>query len=200
MSAALDWPLLLAATLATVAAFFTPGPNTLICASVGAAHGWRRAVPYAFGVGFGFSALFALAAAGLGGLLNSLPQLRDIARAAGALFLVWMAWRIAMSPPPSQEKPVKTPGFWHSVFFQFINPKGVTFALSLVAVYVRPDSIFSDVPPLVFIGFVLAVASCWVWAVAGAFIGRWLRTPLRLRVFNGAMGLALLGAAAMVFL
>lgn len=195
---------------ASLAVVFTPGPNNIIVAAIGATRGFWRAMPYAMGVVAGFPIVLAAVGFGLGGVLRLMPQLQVWTQAAGALFLVYLAWRIAAAPPRdfaaetqaqnAGGKAARAPGFWQSLFFQWINPKGVSYAFSLIAVYARPQALAVDVPLLMLVTAFLSLASTVAWTTAGVIISRWLATPKRQRIFNGVMGALLLAAAANIFL
>ncbi len=194
-----DWPLLLLALAACAAAAFTPGPNNTICMSVAVNFGFRRALPFAFGVVAGFPVLVAFAGAGLGGVLGRFPQMHLAIKTAGAAFLIYLAWKIAMSRNIGGKK--GAPGFWRAVFFQWLNPKAVTYALSVTAAFARPgEAWFSDIVYLIAISMFVSLGSTMAWAGFGAGIGRYLKTPGALAKFNGIMGALLaLSAVALLF-
>ena len=73
----------------------SPGPNTIIAASIGARSGWRAALPHAWGVAAGFAAMLALAGAGVAGLLQMVPGLAIGMRLAAATYLFWMAVQVS---------------------------------------------------------------------------------------------------------
>lgn len=197
--AAPDWNLLFAAALATATASFTPGPNNTICATIGATHGFRRAIPFACGVAAGFPLLLGAAGVGLGGVLRAYPQLQKIAQIGGALFLAYLAYRIITAPPLNDGTKAMVPGFFRAVVFQWINPKSLSFTISLVALYLRPQAMSTDLPLLMLIASVMAMGSTVLWAFAGVGIGRFLKTRRRQKIFNAIMGGLLLLAAADVF-
>lgn len=206
--AAPDWTLLLTACVASVAVVFTPGPNNIVCAAVGAAHGVRRALPYAWGVTLGFPLMLAAVGFGLGSFLRLYPQSQEFVKIGGVLFLLYLSWRVIFAPVGSgggggEERSgaaKNVPGFWQSLMFQWINPKGVSYAFSLIAVYTRPAALLTDVFMLMLITAALSLASTMTWALAGVAIGRFLGTPRRRRAFNIVMGGLLLFAAVGILL
>jgi len=192
-----DWNLLLAATAATAVNFFTPGPSNSLCAAMGATHGFRRTLPFAFGVTVGCFLLLAVAGMGLGGVLRAYPQLRQFAQVAGALFLAYLAYRIITAPlKNNDDKEDNVLGFFRGVALQWVNPKAISFMVSLVSLYVRPQALATDLSVLLLALLIIALSSSATWAFAGAAIRHHLNTPRRLRLFNALMGGLLLLAAA----
>ena len=200
LSNAPDWNLLLAATAATAVNFFTPGPSNTICATTGAAHGFRRSLPFAFGVTVGCLLLLTAAGLGLGNILRTYPQLQQFAQIAGALFLAYLAYRIITAPlKNNDDKKANIPGFFRGVALQWVNPKAISFMVSLVSLYIRPQALATDLIILLSILFIVALSSSVTWTFAGTTIRRHLGSPRRLRVFNALMGGLLLLAAVNVF-
>lgn len=199
-----DWNLALAALLASLPISATPGPNNIICAALGARHGVRRALPYALGVTVGFPLLLASAGAGLGALLHLYPQIQTATQIAGAAFMVYLAYRIAAAPPVNVRQRraqvgERVFGFWYAVAFQWINPKAIAHAFSVIALYTRPQAMALDVAMLMLISAAIVLPITVGWAVTGNLVSRFLDTPLRERGFNIFMGLLLLSAAVSIF-
>lgn len=199
----MDFEAIVLASVTAIAVAFTPGPNNIICASIGLSHGFRSALPYAFGVTVGFPLLLLFVGFGLGGLLSAYPDMQVVVRVVGGLFLVYLAWQIATAAPKnidiehSQKKP---PGFIQAVFFQWINPKAVSFSISLVGAFVLQDSFLFDLSVLIVITACVSLASTITWASIGVLISRFLHTPRRQRVFNGVLGALLFITAIAILL
>src|SRR3954467_1922035 len=87
--------------LAAVALAGSPGPATLSLAASGAAFGVRRVVGYLVGVGVGMVAVMAITASGVVGLMLALPGVARVVTIAAAAYFLWLAWRIAVGPPPT---------------------------------------------------------------------------------------------------
>lgn len=193
-----DWQLLSLALAACTAAAFTPGPNNTICMSAAVNFGFRRALPFSFGVMVGFPLLVIASGAGLGTVLQHFPQLHIVLRIGGAIFLLHLAWKIATARKIGGGG--RAPGFFRAVAFQWINPKAITYAVSIVAAFARPGEFWiSDVAYLSLISAAVALASTFSWAAFGAAIGRFLKTPRALAWFNGVMGALLAITALLIF-
>ncbi|MEY2678562.1 MAG: hypothetical protein RLZ00_1254 [Pseudomonadota bacterium] len=183
--------------LATVGTF-TPGPNTTLSATIAANHGLRRALPFVCAVPTGWGVLLVLNAAGLGVMVLGYPPLRWGLLAAGALYLLWLAWKLANTQHLSEAAIGPVVGFRQGVILQFINIKAWFLALSVVSGWVigHDDTVarlLETLPIFMFFGLTSNLTYAWI----GASLRHWLRGPNdtaeRLKWFNRIMALALLG-------
>jgi threonine/homoserine/homoserine lactone efflux protein len=186
--------------LATVGTF-TPGPNTALSATIAANHGLRRALPFVCAVPTGWGVLLVLNAAGLGVMVLGYPPLRWGLLAAGALYLLWLAWKLANTQHLSEAAIGPVVGFRQGVMLQFINIKAWFLALSVVSGWVigHDDTVarlLETLPIFMFFGLTSNLTYAWI----GASLRHWLRGPNdtaeRLKWFNRLMALALLGTVA----
>ncbi|PUE62347.1 lysine transporter LysE [Limnohabitans sp. Rim8] len=197
MSSAELFALIALATVGT----FTPGPNTALSATLAANHGLRRALPFVCAVPAGWGVLLVLNAAGLGALVLGFPPLRWGLLAAGVLYLLWLAWKLASTQRLSDAAQGPIVGFKQGVMLQFINIKAWFLAMSVVSGWVighddTPARLLETLPIFMFFG----LASNFTYAWIGASLRHWLRGPndtaQRLQWFNRLMALALLGTVA----
>src|SRR5689334_23241660 len=75
----------------------TPGPNNLMLLASGVNFGFVRTIPHALGIGGGFLSLLLAVGFGLGTLLTAFPSLHLALTVIGGAYLLYLAWRIAMS-------------------------------------------------------------------------------------------------------
>jgi threonine/homoserine/homoserine lactone efflux protein len=183
--------------LATVGTF-TPGPNTALSATIAANHGLRRALPFVCAVPAGWGLLLVLNAAGLGVMVLGYPPLSWGLLAAGVLYLLWLAWKLANTQHLSEAAIGPVVGFKQGVMLQFINIKAWFLALSVVSGWVigHDDTVarlLETLPIFMFFGLTSNLTYAWI----GASLRHWLRGPndtaQRLQWFNRIMALALLG-------
>ena len=187
-------------TLATVGTF-TPGPNTALSATIAANHGLRRALPFVCAVPAGWGILLILNAAGLGLVVLGFPPLRWGLLAAGVLYLLWLAYKLARTQRLSEAAQGPAIGFKQGVMLQFINIKAWFLALSVVSGWVigHDDTLarlLETLPIFMFFGLTSNLTYAWI----GASLRHWLRGPndtaQRLQWFNRCMALSLLGTVA----
>lgn len=196
-------------TLEQAAAFFvfalvaaiTPGPSNVLLTATGLQAGLLRGLPCLFGVSAGMAAMMFLAAYGFGATMVAHPAILQVVRSAGAVFLLWLAWKIASAPVGDGTAEAPRPaGFFGAALLQWVNPKAWLVSAGAVATYLpggEGDAVWrATIFALVFAS--AALPSGFVWLAFGAAAQRLLRDPRRQRGFNIAMGLALAASVAMI--
>ena len=101
---------------------------------VGLNFGFSRTLPHAFGVALGFGFLVLVVGLGLGAVFAAYPAIYSVLKFAGAAYLLYLAWRIAMGPVAGggRGRPLT---FIEGAAFQWINPKGWVMAIGAVTAY-----------------------------------------------------------------
>jgi threonine/homoserine/homoserine lactone efflux protein len=170
----------------------TPGPNNLMLLASGVNFGFWRTVPHMLGIGAGFVTLLMSVGLGLGAVLTSFPALHMALKFAGGAYLLYLAWRIAMSRSIDKGAGNGRPmSFLSAAAFQWVNPKAWVMAVTAMVLYTNADSPFGSVL-LVAAAFGLVNVPCVSsWAGFGVALRRFLADPARLKWFNIAMGLLL---------
>ena len=192
---------LIAASLFSFVSSITPGPNNMMMLASGVNFGFRRSVPHWLGICGGFTFMLCAVGLGLHALLADHPALYDLMRYAGSAYLVWMAWRLATATatpasqdddaPKSEARPL---GVWAAAAFQWVNPKAWVMAVTAMSAYLPARAQAIDVVVLALLFGVINLPCVACWAGGGAALRRFLQDPLRLRIFNISMALALLAS------
>jgi len=170
----------------------TPGPNNLMLMASGANFGLQRTVPHMLGVGIGFSLMVILVGLGIIQVFDRFPISHDILKYFSVAYLLWLAYKIAMSSEAIKEQNTgdKPMSFIQAVLFQWVNPKAWTMALTAISVYAPSQSVESICLVALIFGLV-NIPSVSSWAVLGQQMQRLLTNITRLRVFNGTMAFML---------
>ncbi|MCV2867392.1 LysE family translocator [Defluviimonas sp. WL0002] len=180
---------------------FTPGPNNAMLATSGANFGFRRTLPHMLGVAIGFPAMVLIVGLVLGGIFQSNAILRESLRWGGALLLLWIAWKIAISGGVALAGTSAGPmGFPAAAAFQWINPKAWAMAVAATSQFVTGSApvLAALIVTLTFLGGGLMSSATWV--LAGQAIARFLTSPSRHRIFNLSMaGLIVLSVAQLLW-
>lgn len=177
-----------------VAASITPGPNNMMVFASAVNFGLRRSLRHMSGVVAGFSVLLAAVGAGLGALITAFPVFLSVAKVAGALYLIWIACKIARSRKidASGESTGKPLTFWQAVAFQWVNPKAWIMGLTAMSLYTDNAHYAASVILVALIFGVVTVPSISVWAIFGARLRAWLSEGNRLKWFNTTMAALLI--------
>lgn len=171
----------------------TPGPNNLMLLASGVNFGFVRTVPHVLGIAVGFASLLIAVGLGLGALLVAYPQVHLALKISGAAYLLYLAWRIAMSRAvgANGQGRARPMTFLEAAAFQWVNPKAWVMAITAMAVYTNPQEPFLSIL-LVTLTFTLVnFPSVSVWAGFGLALRGSLSDPVRLKWFNIAMGISL---------
>ena len=118
--------------LASLIIMGSPGPSTISLTAIGAAFGFRRALPYGFGLVLGTLAVLGIVAAGVFTLILSVPHGAQVFGAASTAYLLYLAFRIATAPPlRGPERAATSPSFVAGCLLGIANPKAY-FAIAAV--------------------------------------------------------------------
>ncbi len=181
-----------------VAMSATPGPNNAMLAASGALWGFRRTLPHMLGISVGFPAMLAAVAFGAGELLRANPWAQEALRWAGAAYMLWLAWHIAMAKPAvAQDSGRHGPlGFVQAALFQWINPKAWVIAVGAVVTYTTGQGavLMAQEALLATVFLVVSPLTTALWTMVGVGAARLLRTPRNLRRFNLAMAALLVAS------
>lgn len=177
----------------------TPGPNNVMLMSSGLLFGFRRTCPHMLGIPLGMIAQLWLVGAGLGVLFAMEPGLQLALKAAGSLYLLWLAarlWRAAEMEEARASRPIT---LLQAVAFQFVNPKAWLAAATAIAAFTPPGGGYLSHLLVICLVFVAVGLPCIaIWAGFGAALKPWLRRPgVALRI-NRAMA-ALTGLTIILF-
>ncbi|UCI16636.1 LysE family translocator [Mesorhizobium sp. B2-1-8] len=171
----------------------TPGPNNLMLLASGVNFGLVRSVPHLLGISIGFLVLLLAVGFGLGAVLTAFPTLHTGLKIAGAVYLLYLAWKIAMSRSlgGKGETDTRPMRFIDAAAFQWVNPKAWVMAITAMAVYTNPERPFLSVVLIGMAFTVVNLPSVSVWAGFGTALRGFLSDPMRLKWFNIAMGVLL---------
>jgi len=172
-----------------VATSGTPGPNVLMVAASAANNGFRATLPHQAGIAVGFAFMLGLVGLGSAGPLGAYPQIHTVLKWVGAVWLLYLSWKIAMAGESKAAGSRPPLGFLGAAAFQWVNPKAWGIAVSAIPVFTTPGGdLVREVGLISLVFFVV----CWpltaLWAGFGTVIGGYLSTRMRRRAFNTTMG------------
>ncbi len=191
----MTWPIFLALfTFAAIAAW-TPGPNNTILMASGLNHGFSRTVPMIMGVAIGFPFMIGMVGLGLGRIFDIVPQLYTAMKFAGALYMLWLAYKIATSTPAQQGERAGEPlTFVQGALFQWVNPKAWIMAMTSLSAYTMPNDYYRGVGIVVATFVLMGLTSASGWAMFGSALRHIMNDPRYFRVINVGLALALVAS------
>jgi len=177
----------------------TPGPNNFMLAITGANFGGRGALPVIFGIQAGVFVQTMLMCVGLGSVFIAYPLAQQVLRIAGALYLIYLAWKLSGASVDGAQTP-KAVSFFQATVFQALNPKSWLKAITVASVFMPAgQDTVSNALQASLIGTLVGAPCNAMWALFGISIRRLLKEPRMRRAFNLAMGATLL-VLALTFL
>lgn len=156
-----NWINFLTYALVTAA---TPGPNNLMSMSNAGRLGFRRALPFNFGILAGFSVISFVCTLFCTMLSAFIPKIMGPMLVAGSLYMLYLAYKTYKSTGNIEESHGST-NFLSGMLLQFINPKIYIYCIISMEIYILP--LYSGQIPvlsafailLAFIGFLCTL--CW---------------------------------------
>ncbi|NIA52276.1 LysE family translocator [Massilia sp. TW-1] len=166
----------------------TPGPNNVMLATTGASFGYRGALPVILGIQAGLLAQTMLMCLGLGSVFVAYPMAQQVLRIAGALYLMFLAWKLAGASVAGTSAP-KAVSFAQATLFQALNPKSWLKAITMASVFLPAQgNLLANALLVSVIGAVVGTPCNVMWALFGVSIRSVLTAPRSQRMFNVAMG------------
>ena len=154
---------------------FTPGPNNIMAMSNAGRYGFKKSIPFNTGVFFGFLIIMVLSSFLSVTLYNLIPSIKPIMTFIGAVYILWLAWKIYNSKPHTEEKQSHTNTFIAGLLLQFVNVKVIIYCITIVSTFIVPYyksyialGLFS-----LFLPFVSFLSTC-SWAMFGSVFQKFL--------------------------
>jgi homoserine/homoserine lactone efflux protein len=173
--------LYLAYVLACAVITLIPGPTVTVIIANSLAHGTRAGLLNVAGTQLGLGLMMAILVVGLSSVIAAMGWLFDWLRWAGAIYLVWLGYKLLRSPE-SLNQPGTTPaprgGFFLQGFLVLMaNPKALLWFGAFIPQFVDPKGNY--VVQIVLLGvtaMAVALVSDGAYAVltgrAGAFLSK----------------------------
>lgn len=180
-----------------------PGPVCVVAVTAGAQAGFVRASAFVLGASLGYTLMVLLIGLGLLGSLQHQPELLRWLTWFGAVYLLYLAWRIGSSRAAvlGSLTGLQVPGFWAGAMAQWLNPKAWLFSVSGISIFVG-SSAASGRYLLIFciLSLLMCLLGVGSWALAGHLLGRRLPSARAMLWFNRLMGLLLVGSVALILM
>ncbi len=183
------------------AAAFTPGPNNLLSSYSGFNFGIKKTLPLIYGVTFGFPILVIVINSGLIIFFKKFPALQEIIKILGSIFILYFAYKIALSKSNAEQE-IKNPAkFINMLFFQFINPKAVLFAIIVVSTFINAkENFIRDTIIVLSVAISFSFVSIFSWCLLGKFLRKFATNKKFIQAFNYVMSFLLIVCVIMFYL
>ncbi len=200
----MDLTSLLLFAVAYSAVLILPGPGVTALVARVLVHGPKGSPVFIGGFVCGALAWFTIAVTGLAALASTFATLFQAIRYAGAIYLLYLAWKLWTAPVTSREAVDASPdGGWRlfltGLAINLGNPKVVVFFLALLPTVVNLDRLtLLGVAELATLITVIASSVLGVYAATAARARRVFTSPRAVRLMNRGGSVAMAGAAVSV--
>lgn len=190
-----NWFSFLAYTFTTA---FTPGPNNIMSMTNAGRRGFRRAMPFNFGILSGFTIVMLLCTFFCSVLETFIPMIKTPMLVIGALYMLHLAWATFRST--GLEEREGKDGYFTGLLLQFVNPKIYIYCIMSMEAYVLP---YYHGQPVMLVLFALLLSfigflSTLSWTAFGSAFRRLFTEHAR--PVNTVMALLLVYCAVSLFL
>ena len=152
----------------------TPGPNNMLLTASGARFGFRKTLPFIYGIVLGIISQLILSALGLGYLFQQFPPAQKILKIAGSVYILFLAFKIAMPSGHSKKDSDKIEEPMHllqGALFQYLNPKAYIMTITAMSVYPLPGDMYFRSSLFILLSFlIICPISISLWAGFGSLL------------------------------
>lgn len=179
-----------------ISSAFTPGPNNFMVMASAGNFGWQRTLPHMLGITIGFPLMILGVGSGLAPIFETYPLLHQILKMVGAIYLIYLAWRIAgagvVVEGEGRGKPIT---FLQAALFQWVNPKAWIMALGAISTYTTlGGELFVETFIISLVFFFVSFFSTGTWAALGLGARRFIASKRSARIFNWVMAVLLIAS------
>ena len=179
--------------LAVFLLLVTPGPGVLSLAGVGAAFGWRQGISFLSGLFIGNNLVCIAVISGLATVILANPSIRMTLLVVSAVYLGYLAFRIAFSGGKIAFIQMPKPGLVTGTTIQLINPKAYAVHVTLFSGFAfYPNDFFIETAIKLLIANVIWILIHFLWLYLGIKINQLELPEKNQRVTNVFMAVCLL--------
>lgn len=178
---------------------YTPGANNLLSMSNAVRLGFRRSIRFNFGILAGFAVVMSVCTAFSTTLYSFLPKIKIIMQILGAVYMLYLAWKVWKSSSELSEDGGRAASFLSGMVLQFANPKIYIYAITAMSLYILP--VYHSAAALIGFTVVLSLigaSGSFIWALFGAAFCKFFSKHTKL--VNTIMVLLLVYCAVSLFL
>ena len=149
---------------------FTPGPGNILALNTVTNYGWKKGMPLFLGIFTGYYAVQTICCILVFGMGSIIPKALMVIKYIGAVYILWLAFHIAISKPDADEKGASA-SFAKGFLLQFVNVKIYLFGITALTGYVTgySTSFWVLFGFEMFIATIGSVATA-TWVASGMFI------------------------------
>ncbi len=158
----------------------TPGPGNILALNTITNYGWKKGRPLFYGIFAGYYIVQLICAIFVYGISSFLPNVLNVMKYIGAVYILFLAIHIAVSKPTA-ENIEKSASFVRGFMLQFVNVKIYMFGITALTGYVTDYS--TSIWTLILFEMIIATigtAATLIWTGMGALIQKFYKRHYRI--------------------
>lgn len=176
----------------------TPGPSNILMMNEGRKFGFIKSWKFNSGILAGFALLGLLSGVFTTSLYNSIPLVEPYFKAAGAAYLLYLAWRVGFRKGSGEDSSIERSSFLSGFIFQLINIKSILFFLTVMSIFVLPYySSYEAIGFYLSLSILLGWTALLLWSGFGSMFKKFFSEYDKF--FRVIMSLLLVYSAASIF-
>ena len=176
---------------------WSPGPNNVMCATVGAKQGAKGSVPFILGLNVPILIYGVLTGLGLTLVLKNIPQIALVLPVLGALYVMYLGINLMRSTADSSVARVQY-GFRSGFVISTLNFKVVTVLIIMYSQFSSDSLVTSSLLAVCFV--LVCVTGHMLWNAVGQISSRLIKNENFQKKQNMVYGAMLLGVGVWMFL
>ncbi|WHY02808.1 LysE family transporter [Neobacillus sp. DY30] len=116
----------------------TPGPSNILMMNEARRFGFAGSWKFNSGILAGFAVLGFISGVFTTRLYNWLPFAEPYFKIAGAVYLLYLAWKVGLQKSSEDDSSNVKSSFLSGFFFQLINVKSILFFLTVLSAFILP--------------------------------------------------------------
>ena len=178
----------------------SPGPAPLALAATGATFGIRQGTGFLAGILVGLLAAIVAVTLGMATLFSVYPQARLVCQVIGALYILYIAYKVASAPLAANNNATKAPSFVDGFILNLVNPKVYAVFLAIYGQFLLPydDIVWAHLLTATTCFLVAVVVDC-AWLALGGGLKSLFSHPFYARLVRMLLALTMLVAVFISF-
>jgi len=154
---------------------FTPGPNNIFSSASSLKVGFRRTVPFMFGVFVGTFIVFFITGMLNAYLYENIQVITKVIGIFGGIFILYLGIRMLLSSSKSDKMMITNNRYFTmAILLTLINPKALIFGLTVATYYLQLGYSSSGMFTLSLILAFLCLVSVVIWGLFGRIFRKFL--------------------------
>ncbi|MBN3555699.1 LysE family transporter [Fictibacillus nanhaiensis] len=116
----------------------TPGPSNILMMNEARRFGFVGSWQFSSGILAGFAMLGIMSGVFTTGLYNFIPIVEPYFKIAGAVYLLYLAWQVALHKGSDVKSSKMRSSFLSGFIFQIINVKSILFFITVMSAFILP--------------------------------------------------------------